>query len=143
MKWWIYSLALFLSGCGLTTTNTETGKKKLFNAIPLPSFRSSPEQPVNVDPHYALMVEQLQPFVNLSLVLIVGGAFLWWSTNGRTGAGKFFVMLGVGLAVFAVVMPKIAGWLGLVAVIGAVVLTVYFIVWYLTKRKNKKNLDKN
>ena len=107
-----------LSGC---TTVPTTGRKKLLGLVPVPFTGGQPVD--STDPRIAkmaIMAEQLAPFTWLSLILIVGGAFAWWGTGGRTGLGKFAFTLGCGLAIFATVLPQIAGWLGLVTIIAII-----------------------
>lgn len=130
MKKLLLLSVLLVSGC---TTSLVTGKQKLLGIIPVP-FTGNPSAAALADPDKALMIDQLAPFVYVSLFLIVGGAFTWWATSGRTGLGKASTAIGVFLAVFAVVMPQIAGWVGLIAIVAGVALAIYFVWWFIKKK---------
>lgn len=123
-----------LTGC---TTAVPSGKQKLLGLIPIP-FTGNPSATTLADPDKALMIDQLAPFVYVSLFLIVGGAFTWWATSGKTGLGKCSIFIGVGLALFATIMPQIAGWIGLIAIVAASALMIYFVWWFIQKRKEAR-----
>lgn len=134
MKYYLYTICAMLSGC---TTSTITGKKKLFGAIPLP-FTGSKANTLDLDPDKAQMIEQLAPFVWASIPLIVSGVVFWKLTNGSTGLGVTLVATGIGLAAFAVVMPQIAGYLGLIAILGVLTVCGYMAYKIFKAKKDKK-----
>lgn len=128
-----YSLVVFLtSSC---TTSPVTGGRKLLG-IPVPFTK--PDTPPQHDPKMTetlAVIEQFAPFQWAALALIVGGAFVWFWTKGSSGFGRFMCGLGIGLSVFAVVMPKIAGWIGIIAILGLLVLAGYLIYKYIVEKK--------
>lgn len=124
----LLAISALVSGC---TTSAVTGGKKFLGLLPVP-FTKPSVPPTLTDKQ--IMISQFAPFQWAALALIVGGAFVWWSTKGSTGFGIFLVGLGVSLSAFAVAMPQIAGWIGLIALVGMVALAVYFIYKWLTPK---------
>ena len=133
MKYHLFILCAFLTGC---STSVVTGKKKLLGLLPVPFTGSNTPHELT---DRQLMIAQMAPFQYVALVLIVGGVALWWLTSGKTGAGKLCVALGLGLSTFALVMPQIAGWIGLVAVICLIGLIVYLVASFFFDRAAVNN----
>ncbi len=138
MKYYLYTLCLLLSGC---TTSVVTGKKKMLGILPIP-FTGDPNS-VGEPTTKQMLIEQFAPFQWAALVLIVGGAVMWWVTKGRTGMGKFLAGLGLALSVFAAVMPSIAGWIGLIAVLGLILGAGYLVYVYVMKKRKNQTLGKS
>ena len=136
MKYYFYMLcAALLTGC---TTSVVTGKKKVLGLLPIPFTGNGVE---GSDPTTKqLLIEQFTPFQWGALVLIVGGAIMWWVTKGRTGMGKFLAGLGLALSIFAAVMPTIAGWVGLLAILGLILGAGYLIYCFVQKKRKVETL---
>lgn len=126
-------LILSTLNTGCISTSPTTGRVRVAG-IPIP-FTGTGDSTEITDPVIA-MIEQLAFFQWAALILIIGGAFLWYWTKGSTGFGKFMIGLGVSLSVFALVMPQIAGWIGLIAILGVLGLVGYFICKFIKGQSN-------
>lgn len=127
MKYWFYSMAFLVSGC---TTNPETGTKRLLGLLKVSS--GDKVQPSDK----AVLIEQFAPFQYVALALIVGGAAFWFFTKGATGAGRFFFGLGLGLSLFAAVVPTVAGYIGIISVVSLVVGLIYMAYRIISSKKS-------
>lgn len=128
-------ISMMTLGC---TTSPADGSKMLAGVIKIPFTKNV--EAVNPEAISKLaMVDQFAPFIWASLFCIVGGASLWWFTKGSTGAGKFFVALGICLSAFAVLMQKYAGVIGLIALVASVGLIGWMIYDFIIKKKSEDN----
>ena len=129
----IVVILLLLASMGCTTSKVD-GSKKLLGVVKIP-FTKNVEAISAAAAKEIAMVDQFAPFVWASLFCIIGGATLWWFTKGSTGAGRFFVGLGIALAAFAVTLEKYAGVIGLVALVGAIGAGCWMVYDFVIKKK--------
>jgi hypothetical protein len=134
---WTRSLVLLtplvLASC---STSVVTGKKKLLGFISVP-FTGS-DDVVTTDK--MALIESMAPFQYAAVIMVVGGALVWWFTKGMTGLGKFMVGLGLGLSLWGAIVPEVAGWIGLIAVlsiIGGIIYAIFHVV--TNKSKGEEN----
>lgn len=119
-------LLLFLTGC---TTNKITGAKRFLGIIPTP-FTGPPPPPLSTE---QMAFVAMAPFRWASLLLIIGGAVFWKLTNGSTGLGILLFSLGWVILLAAITIPQIAGYLGIIAICGLVILAGYLIYKFVRK----------
>jgi len=133
-----YTLILFMTGCAPAVTTSPTSGKLKLCGIPIPF--TGGKEPVVIDSKLAILVEQLEKFTWVGIVLVIAGAVWWKITEDFTGLGKTLFGVGWIFIGLALGLPQVIAYLVLITVITIVLALGYVAVVQFKKRK--QNLER-